>query len=132
MANNVYLNNVNSVRVTFDGCEFTNIGMYVYALIFPDNTIYVGAASQNLANRIQNHATHYINGRTRKDLAIKTHREFKVVVLRECSCYEELKYYERYYIHSLAKRFAENELNIEYDSTIKSMVKCQILNDNLL
>lgn len=127
----IYLNEKYPVEVTYIQGNFNELGKYIYALIFPDNSIYIGSCTQNLGDRIQNHATHYMPNRTRKDKAIKKFRAFRVVVLRECNSVEELKYYERKYIHSVANNITQFDLDKEYDDSLKDYVKYQLLNDVL-
>lgn len=132
MLNTIYLNEKYPVKVTYLQNDFNQLGKYIYALIFPDNSVYVGSCTQNLGDRIQNHTTHYMTNKTRKDKAIKKFREFNVSVLRECNSVEELKYYERKYIHSIANNITLFDLDKEYDNSLKDYVKYQLLNDVLL
>ena len=109
-----------------------NIGLEkgVYQLTFPDGSIYIGVATQNLCDRIQNHATHYINGKTRKDKAIKKYKEFRVDVLRICETEAEALYYERIFTEQAARNvYYEITGLIDYDKSCKHLVRCKLLND---
>lgn len=128
----IKLNEKNPVEVTYLQGNFNELGMYIYALVFPDNSVYIGSCTQNLGDRIQNHATHYLSNRTRKDKAIAEFKAFSVVVLRECKSLEELKYYEKIYIHSIANDITQYDLDREYDNSLKDYVKYQLLNEVLL
>ena len=123
----VFLNR-GEIEVVYD-YNVKTFGMYVYALEFPDNSIYIGSASQNIGDRIQNHATHYKRGKTPKDRAIQKFKKFNVKILRECNSIEEMKYYERLYIHSLAKQVVNENYNT--DCIMNELVKPTLLNCNL-
>ena len=82
MRDSILLNREYPVEVTYDKGSFNELGMYIYALIFPDNSVYIGSCTQNLWDRIQNHTTHYMTNRTRKDCAIKEFRKFSIEIQR--------------------------------------------------
>lgn len=121
--------NRGEIEVTYD-YNVKTFGIYVYALVFPDNSVYIGSASQNIGDRIQNHATHYKSGKTPKDRAILRFKKFNVKILRECDSVEEMKYYERLYIHSVANNIVKEVFGINHITT--DLVKPILLNCNLL
>ena len=122
------LNNKHSVEVL----SKDNIGIEkcVYKLTFPDDSIYIGVATQNVWDRIQNHTTHFMNSKTRKDKAIKKFRKFKVDILRVCESEAEALYYERVFIEEIARNiYYESTGLVDYDKSCRHLVKHKLLND---
>lgn len=99
----------------------------VYKLTFPDNSIYIGIATENLWDRIQNHTTH-IRQSTRKDEAIRKFRTFNVDVLHICQSEEQLKTLERIELINHAQAIFTSVYGIS-NYYIKDLVKPYLLND---
>ena len=122
------LNKKYNIEVSYK--DMIGIEKCVYKLTFPDNSIYIGKAGQNLWERIQNHTTHFVNSKTRKDKAIEKFRKFKVDILKICHSDEELNFYEKMYIYNYASKIYEYiSGNKDYDKYCREIVKPYILNE---
>lgn len=74
----MYLEKANVMWLNESDKTRTNV---IYALVFPDNKMYIGQTCCKLGRRIKDHSILSNNPKTKKEKAIKQFREFKVLIL---------------------------------------------------